>query len=74
MYYNYFIPFLIKKVLRLFYKIRMLITFSVSMSKVYISFVPAIPFLRMHNKETFVQEVSAYARIFPTALFAVSKD
>lgn len=44
------------------------------MSKVYISFDPATPFLRMHNKETFVQEVSAYARIFLTALFAASKD
>ena len=44
------------------------------MSKVYISFDPAIPFLRMHTKETLVQEVSICARIFPTALSVVSKD
>ena len=52
----------------------MLITFSVSMSRVYISFDPASPFLRTHTEETFVQEVSAYARIFPTALSVMSKD
>ena len=52
------------------------------MSKVYISFDPASPFLRdpaipclrMPNKETLVQEVSVCARIFPIALFVVSKD
>ena len=66
MYYNYFIPFLIKKVERLFYKNANYI-FCLK-SKVYISFHPAIPFLKMHTKEIFAQEVSVYARIFPTAL------